>query len=62
MRIPNAVKELLILFVSVNVSPSAPEIARRSLPAKSTKWILPIRISAFEDPSVPLGATKRLST
>lgn len=34
-----------MLWVSSRVSPSAPDRARRSLPARSTRWILPRRSS-----------------
>lgn len=40
-----AVKERLMLCVSSKVSPSAPESATLSEPAKSTKCILPRRSS-----------------
>lgn len=36
-NIPNAVKDKLIFCVSTSVSPSAPDIATLSLPAKSTR-------------------------
>jgi hypothetical protein len=39
------VRERLILCVSSSVSPSAPDSATRSLPAKSTKCIFPNRSS-----------------
>jgi hypothetical protein len=59
-----------MFWVSRRVSPSAPERDRRSLPARSTRWILPSRSSdllmelafAEEVPPCPGELIVRLST